>query len=894
MFSLARSVLPALMIAALLPAATSVTGATGAVTARGTPASRTAAAAAADETTTSQDSLRTGWDQNEPELAPANVSGQTAGYTFGQVFRTAVTGQVYAQPLVLGSTVIVATEQDYVYGLNASTGVVQWQTSLGTPYQITNCTDLAPYIGVTGGPVYDPATGDVYLVAQTVPKTTPSFHLFGINPATGAIVFKDFIGGRPSNDPHITLNAADQLERPGLLLMNGWVYAAFGSHCDHSPWTGFVDGVNVQTKATTEWGDESGVTDNEGGIWQGGGGLMSDGSGRIIVSTGNGVSPPPGPGTHPSGQLGDSVVRLGVGSTGTLAAKDFFSPVNAPALDAGDTDFGSGGPVGLPFGTSRYPHVLAQAGKDGRIFLLNRDNLGGRERGQRHGDDVLSATRPYTGQWGHPAVFGGTPTLSAANQASASDYLYYIGRNDSLRILKFGVNNSDEPRLSDVANSSLVFDFSSGSPVVTSTGADISTAVVWAVYTSGITGANGALEAFAGNPGATCTAAAPCSIAPIWSAPIGTASQFTTVATSGGMVYVGTRDGAVYGFGDTAAAALAPAAPATLPATSVGSASASRDVTVTAHSDVTVTGVTAGTTAATGSTNQFRVGQVTETAPGGSGPTPVSFPVTLHRGDRLTAPVTFHPTAPGGATGSVRFANSSGTSPVRVPVTADGTTGGLYLTPSPTQFALVTDTGAFASNVPVGVIVLREIDLVNGSTHAVTVTAVRPPRPPYSATGLPAPGTVLRAGQSAVIQVVFAPARPGRFPAALSVTGSSGGTATADLTGVGLPAQGLFTATPAKVSFGTVPVGRTVGTTITLANTGNEPATVDRASTLNAPFANRPNVTPGLPINAGYDVRIPVTFTPHRRGRFTASYAFTWTDVTGTHTITVHIRGTAG
>jgi hypothetical protein len=880
--SVTKSVLPALLLAALLPTVTSVTGATGAAADRG---------AAADETTTSQNNLRTGWDPDEPELTPANVSGRTPGYAFGQVFQTAVTGQVYAQPLVIGSTVIVATEQDYVYGLNASTGAVQWQTSLGTPYQIPNCTDLAPDIGVTGGPVYDPATGDVYLVAQTVPKTAPSYHLFGINPATGAVVLRQFLGGRPSNDPDITLNAADQLERPGLLLLNGWVYAAFGSHCDHSPWTGFVDGVNVSTKATTEWGDETGVTDNEAGIWQGGGGLMSDGSGRIIVSTGNGVSPPPGPGDRPPGQLGDSVVRLAVNGNGTLAAKDFFSPVNAPALDAGDTDYGSGGPAGLPFGTSQYPHVLAQAGKDGRIFLLNRDGLGGREQGRRGGDDALSVTQPYNGQWGHPAAFGGTPTLTAANQAHASDYLYYIGRNDSLRMLKAGVNKSDEPRLADVASSSVTFGFSSGSPVVTSTGPHISTAVVWAVYSSGITGSNGALEAFAANPGGTCTAAAPCTISPIWSAPIGTASQFTTVATAGGMVYVGTRDGAVYGFGDTAGAALAPAAPAALPATPVGSASASRDVTVTARSDVTVTGVTAGTAAAGGSTSQFRLGPVTETTPGGSA-APVSFPVTLRRGDRLTAPVSFHPAAPGGVTGAVSFATSSG-APGRVPLTADGTTRGLYLTPSPEQFALVTDTGAFASNVPVGVIVPREIDLVNGSTHAETVRSVRAPGVPYSVTGLPAVGTVLRPGQSVVIQVVFGPARPGPAPGTLAVTGSSGGTATAQLTGTGLPARGLFRATPAAVGFGTVPAGTTAHSTITLANTGNEPATVDRVSTLHAPFAARPSVPPGLPINAGYDVLVPVRFTPHRPGRFTARYTFTWTDVTGTHTITVHVSGTA-
>ena len=90
-----------------------------------------------------------------------------------------------------------------------------------------------------------------------------------------------------------------------------------------------------------------------------------------------------------------------------------------------------------------------------------------------------------------------------------------------------------------------------------------------------------------------------------------------------------------------------------------------------------------------------------------------------------------------------------------------------------------------------------------------------------------------------------------------------------------------------------MPVGSTAHSTITLANTGNEPAVVDRAAALHAPFANRPNVPPGLPINAGYDVVVPVRFTPHRPGRFTARYTFTWTDVTGTHTITVPVSGTA-
>ena len=93
-----------------------------------------------DEATVSQNDLRDGWDPNEPALTQAAVGGGQ----FGQVFKTAVNGQVYAQPLVIGNTVIVATENDWVYGLDATTGAILWSTSLGTPYHITSCPDLDP------------------------------------------------------------------------------------------------------------------------------------------------------------------------------------------------------------------------------------------------------------------------------------------------------------------------------------------------------------------------------------------------------------------------------------------------------------------------------------------------------------------------------------------------------------------------------------------------------------------------------------------------------------------------------------------------------------------------------------------------------------------------------
>jgi hypothetical protein len=159
------------------------------------------------------------------------------------------------------------------------------------------------------------------------------------------------------------------------------------------------------------------------------------------------------------------VVRLGVNASGTLAAKDFFSPGNAPTLDAADTDFGAGGPVGLPFGTATFPNVLAQGGKDGRIFLLNRSALGGRKQGPGQSNSDLAVTPAFGRLWEHPAVFGDT-TLTQANAGSSptdNDFLVSVGKNDVMRIFRFGDNAADKPQLSDVGASSLTNPYTSGS-----------------------------------------------------------------------------------------------------------------------------------------------------------------------------------------------------------------------------------------------------------------------------------------------------------------------------------------------------------------------------------------------------------------------------------------------
>jgi PQQ-like domain len=551
-----------------------------------------AGAARASDVTASRNNLRTGWDHDEPGLTPAALrSGR-----FGRLFSRQVKGQVYAQPLIVGRILIVATEQDWVYGLNAVTGRVKWADRLGTPASSTACPDLAPTVGVTSTPVYDPRTRAVYLVAEVISSSTEQagFLMFGIKARTGHISARVPIGGHPFNHRGATFDAYDQWQRTGLLLLGGRVYAGFGSHCDDKPFAGFVAGVNVSTRAVRLWTDETGPADEDGGIWQSGGGLMSDGPGRIFFASGNGASPARGKGSAPPGQLGESVVRLAVLPGGRLAARDFFSPRNAPALDASDGDLGSGGPVGLPFGTTAFPRLLVQAGKDGRVFLLNRDHLGGRMQGRGGGNDDVSQAGPFAGQWGHPAVFGDVATVTAGDSRTSRDYVYYVGRADHLRVLKFGVSRRGRPRLTDVANSAMRFGFTSGSPVVTSDGTRPGSAAVWVVRAANGTGSAASLEAFAAVPRARC--GRHCVLRPIWSARIGTASKFAIPATGSGRVYVGTRDGRVIAFGRHASAPLRQAAPV---------------------------GVTAGT----GGTDPFTAGRLTLTATGSHRATAVT-PVT--------------------------------------------------------------------------------------------------------------------------------------------------------------------------------------------------------------------------------------------------------------------------
>jgi hypothetical protein len=842
-----------------------------------------AATAAKNDPTASFNDMRNGWDRNEPTLTPAAVNGPT----FGQVFSTSLKGQVYAQPLVIGSTVIVATEDDWVYGLDAATGAVKWSTQLGSPYPITSCSDLTPDIGVTSTPVYAPTTNTVYVMGL-VKEISYEWHLFGINATTGAITLKERIAGSPTNNSRLTFNAVQQGQRAGLLLLDGWVYAAFASHCDHTPYAGYVAGVHVGQRplTTTLWTDQAGVSSGKlAGIWQSGGGIMSDGPNRIFVATGNGISPSRGAGNSPPGQLAESVIRLTPSKTdGSLTAKDFFSPANAPSLDSADHDFGSGGPVGLPFGTATYPHLVTVEGKGGTLYVLNRDSLGGREQGSGNSDQDLADLGPLPEHFGHPAAFGNTTTLTSSNASNASDYMVFVGKQDYMRELKFGVSSSDKPTITDDANSTFTLGYTSGSPIITSNGTNPASAIVWAVNSSGSTGTGASLGAWDLLP--QPKAGGGTKLREIWSGNIGTASKFSIAASSNGLIYVGTRDGKLLAFGLTGAPALRRSTTVTYPDTALGSI-ASTPVSVTATRTVTVTGtqVTAMSTPA-----PFTVGTVTETHNGST--TPVTFPVTLHAGDALHAPVTFTPAVPGGATGQVTFTTNAAKDAAAVPLIGDGTQTGLFASNPALSFVIVEQDGMLITNVPVGVTVPLTTAITNGGDTPVTVTSVTPPTGPYTAQNLPKVGTVIKPGASVTVQVTYAPSAAATSTGSFTIGASNGTSATVSLTGTGLTAVTKFTATPSSVHFGSVRVGHTAKVMVHVVNAGNQPSLMRRTPGPGGAFGAPLRVVNGLPLNGGYDLELPVTFHPTKAGAFTGVYVLKWTDGFGTHTLNVPITGT--
>ena len=803
--------------------------------------------------TASSDALRTGWYPDQTSLTPQIV--QSGG--FGQLFSAPVIGQVYAQPLVSNGKLLAATEADWIYSFDAVSGAQNWSRNLGTPFNPAEvaCGDLTPQIGITGTPVIDDTTNTAYLLAKSYVSGTSGpaqFQMHAIDLDTGndRAGFPVTIQGPAQNQPGQVFNPRTESQRPGLLLMDGVVYAGFGGHCDFNPYQGWVIGVSTAGRITALWTTRS--VSSGGGLWMAGSGLMSDRSGSLFFATGNSFNDgsPASiiPSNQPPADLGQSVVRLDVQSDGSLKAADFFTPFDAPMLDLADVDLSSGGVVGLPsqfFGTSATPNLEVAAGKGGVLYLLNRDLLGGCRNGAGGMDAVVSRISPVGGTWSRPGIWPGD-----------GGWLYFTVNSGELGYYQYGITGDGTPTFSHAGAAQGAFGYGSSPAVVTSSGTSSGSALVWVIWQADGSGANAQLRAYDAVPQGPVTQFG---LVPTlrFSAPIGTAVKFNPPGIANGRVYVGTRDGRVLGFG-APTSTIVSGTSLSFPNTIVGQSSSLNEV-LQASGPVTITAIHS-------SGAPFTAGAV-------------SLPVTLQAGQTLSIPVAFSPAVAGSAGGTITINTSAG-------LLQENLTGlGLDVGPELTLTPGTIDFG----NAAVGGRVTAPLKLTNTGTAAVTITNTQLPAAPFSVTGLPANGATIASGQSIAATAVFSPAATGSFNGQLSIS-SSGGNRTVPLAG-SATIPGVLTVTPVSLAFGEVDIGAAATASFTVSNTGGSPITITRSKPpVQGVFVRQANLDEGTILAPGDARTETVRFAPTAAGSFSDSWSLN-SDV-GTDPINVAISGT--
>ena len=343
-----------------------------------------------DVLTANYDNNRTNANLNEGILNTNNVNPNQ----FGKLYAYPVDGQVYAQPLCVHAlnmpgrgtlnVLYVTTMHNSVYAFDAdaASGTAPlWQVNLGSTVDPASFNvpgaalyaDILHEIGILSTPVIDRAGNTIYVVDETLAGGSATFFLHALDLATGSeklngpvqiqatVAGSGWIGTGDAVSGQLPLLAAGHIQRPGLLLANGSIYAGFGSHGDYPPWHGWIVAYNAadlpqQTAVFNTTPSTAGSA-----IWQGGRGLAADPDGSVYCSTGNG---------NYDGVMswGETVLRL----TPTLSVADWFTPAEYAAWTDDDLDFGSNGPILVP-GTN----FLIAGGKAGLVALIDRTNMGG-------------------------------------------------------------------------------------------------------------------------------------------------------------------------------------------------------------------------------------------------------------------------------------------------------------------------------------------------------------------------------------------------------------------------------------------------------------------------------------------------------------------------------------
>ena len=398
-------------------------------------------------------------------------------------FTASTQGATYAQPLYLDGArsgrdlILVATEENRVYALDASSGAAVWSRQLAAPVPLSAlpCGNIDP-LGITGTPVIDPASRTVFLDAMTTPDggTTKRHLVFGLSVDDGST--------RPGYPVDVAaalahrgraFDSAVQNQRGALALVSGTLYVPYGGHFgDCGNYHGWVVGIPVADPgAVRAWRTKA----RGGGVWAPGG-VASDGT-SLFVTTGNTVGAATWSG-------GESIIRLHPSLVFGTRRVDHFTPPDWRALDANDVDLGGTGPILLDLPGARPSALVVGLGKDGKAYLANRARLGGVRRAPATAtvasDEIITGAAAYTTPRATYVVFKGA---GAHCPGSAGD----------LTAIRIGAASPPT-----IATAWCATQHGTGSPIVTTVDGHTG-AIVWSVGAEG----DDRLHGFDGDTGET-------------------------------------------------------------------------------------------------------------------------------------------------------------------------------------------------------------------------------------------------------------------------------------------------------------------------------------------------------------------------------------------------------
>jgi hypothetical protein len=432
------------------------------------------------------DVARTGQNLSETTLTPANLNSNS----FGRVGYLSVDAGVDAEPLYVSSltvagashnVVFVVTENDSVYAFDADTFAQLWQVSvLGASESASDnrgCGQVSPIIGITSTPVIDPtagAHGEIFVVAMSK-DTNGNYYqrLHALDITTGA----EESGGPvtvhatfPTTSGATTFDPKQYKERAALLLLNGVIYTSWASHCDDGPYTGWIIGYNETSLSQTSVLD---VTPNggDGAIWMSGDGPAADSSGNIYFLDANGTFDDTlnSNGFPENGDYGNAFIKISTAGN-SLSVADYFNMYNTTAESNADEDLGSGGEMLLPDlqdNQGNTWHLGVGAGKDGHIYVVNRDLMGKFNTSNDSGIyQEIDSNGLNGGVWSMPAYF--------------NNVVYYAASGDILRA--FSISNAKLVAPAS-SQSAVNFPYPGGTPSISANGT--SNGIVWVVQNNG-------------------------------------------------------------------------------------------------------------------------------------------------------------------------------------------------------------------------------------------------------------------------------------------------------------------------------------------------------------------------------------------------------------------------